>query len=108
MATDASPGTLLRQWRERRRRTQLDLALDAGISARHLSFVETGRSQPGAEIILRLAEQLALAFRERNALLPAAGPAPPFPERRLEDPGMAATREALELILSQHEPYPAM
>ncbi|MFL5866448.1 MAG: helix-turn-helix domain-containing protein [Thermoleophilaceae bacterium] len=101
-------GPLLRQWRERRRRTQQDLALDAGISARHLSFVETGRSKPGAEIILRLAEQLDVPFRERNDLLLAAGHAPAFPERSLEDPELASVRDALELILTEHEPYPAV
>jgi transcriptional regulator with XRE-family HTH domain len=101
-------GMLLRQWRERRRRTQLDLALDAGISARHLSFVETGRSHPGAEVITRIAEQLALPLRERNRLLLAAGHAPAFPERSLEDPEMRPTKAALELILAQHEPFPAM
>ena len=99
---------MLRRWRERRRRTQLDLALDAGISARHLSFVETGRSRPGADIILRVADQLDIPFRERNALLLAAGHAPAFPDRSLEDPAMAPTREALDLILAHHEPYPAM
>lgn len=99
---------MLREWRERRRRSQLDLALDAGISSRHLSFVETGRSRPGADIILRLAAQLDIPFRERNALLLAAGHAPAFPDRGLQDPAMAPTREALELILAHHEPYPAM
>jgi transcriptional regulator with XRE-family HTH domain len=86
----------------------LDLALDAGISARHLSFVETGRSKPGAEVILRLAEQLELPLRERNRLLLAAGHAPAFPDRALEDPQMRPTRAVLELVLAQHEPYPAM
>jgi transcriptional regulator with XRE-family HTH domain len=99
---------MLREWRERRRRTQLDLALDARISARHLSFVETGRSNPGADIILRIAEQLEVPFRERNELLLAAGHAPAFPERPLHDPEMAATRSTLESILTRHEPYPAM
>ncbi len=111
MATDtpdAPIGALLRRWRERRRRTQLDLALDAGISARHLSFVETGRSKPGAEIILRIAERLELPLRERNRLLLAAGHAPAFPARPLQDPEMRPTRAALELILAEHEPYPAM
>jgi transcriptional regulator with XRE-family HTH domain len=107
-AADAPVGTLLRRWRERRRRTQLDLALDAGVSARHLSFVETGRSKPGAEIILRLAEQLDLPLRERNRLLLAAGHAPAFADRSLQDPEMRPTAAALELILAQHEPYPAM
>lgn len=111
MATDAPDvpiGTLLRQWRERRRRTQLDLALDAGISARHLSFVETGRSKPGAEIILRIGERLELPLRERNRLLLAAGHAPAFADRSLQDREMRPTKAALELILAQHEPYPAM
>ncbi len=107
-ALDAPIGTLLRQWRERRRRTQLDLALDAGISARHLSFVETGRSKPGSEIILRISEHLDLPLRERNRLLLAAGHAPAFPDRSLQEPGMRPTKAALELILAQHEPYPAL
>jgi transcriptional regulator with XRE-family HTH domain len=111
MATDQSQpavGSLLRQWRERRRVTQLDLALDAGISARHLSFVETGRSKPGREILLRALEQLKVPFREQNRLLLAAGHAPAFPERSLDDPDLAPIREALDLILSGHEPYPAV
>jgi transcriptional regulator with XRE-family HTH domain len=107
-APDAPIGTLLREWRERRRRTQLDLALDAGISARHLSFVETGRSTPGADIIVRISERLELPLRERNRLLLAAGYAPAFPDRSLHDPEMQPTRAVLELILAQHEPYPAM
>ncbi len=101
-------GPLLREWRKRRRRTQLDLALDAGISARHLSFVETGRSTPSAEMVLLLAEQLEVPFRERNHLLLAAGHAPAFPERSLGDPELAPVREALDLILTGHEPYPAL
>jgi transcriptional regulator with XRE-family HTH domain len=111
MATVSSQprvGPLLREWRKRRRRTQLDLALDAGISARHLSFVETGRSAPSAEMVLLLAEQLEVPFRERNHLLLAAGYAPAFPERSLEDPALAPVREALDLILTGHEPYPAV
>src|ERR1700726_710405 len=107
-APDAPIGVLLREWRERRRRTQLDLALDAGVSARHLSFVETGRSRPGAEVILRIAEHLELPLRERNRLLLAAGYAPAFPDRPLEAPEMRPTKRALEEILAQHEPYPAM
>jgi hypothetical protein len=78
------------------------------VSARHLSFVETGRSKPGAEIILRLAEHLELPLRERNRLLLAAGHAPAFPDRSLQHPAMGATAATLELILAQHEPYPAM
>jgi transcriptional regulator with XRE-family HTH domain len=101
-------GSLLREWRERRRQTQLDLALNAGISARHLSFVETGRSTPSAEMVLRLAEKLEVPFRERNHLLLTAGYAPVFPERSLGDPELAAVREALDLILTGHEPYPAV
>jgi transcriptional regulator with XRE-family HTH domain len=101
-------GSLLRQWRERRRVTQLDLALDAGISARHLSFVETGRSKPGREMLLGVLEQLKVPFREQNRLLLAAGHAPAFPERSLEDPDLAPVREALDVILSGHEPYPAV
>ncbi|TMC49341.1 MAG: helix-turn-helix transcriptional regulator [Chloroflexi bacterium] len=101
-------GPLLREWRRRRRRTQLDLALEAGISARHLSFVETGRSTPSPETVLRLAEQLGVPFRERNLLLLAAGHAPAFPQRSLDDPDMAPVREALELILTGHMPYPAV
>ena len=111
MATVSSQpriGPLLREWRTRRRRTQLDLALDAGISARHLSFVETGRSTPSAEMVLLLAEQLEVPFRDRNQLLLAAGHAPAFPERALEDPELAPVREALDLVLTRHEPYPAL
>ena len=101
-------GSLLRQWRERRRVTQLELALDAGISARHLSFVETGRSKPGREMLLRALEQLEVPLREQNRLLLAAGHAPAYPERSFEDPDLAPVRDALDLILSSHEPYPAV
>jgi transcriptional regulator with XRE-family HTH domain len=101
-------GPLLREWRERRRLTQLELALDAGISARHLSFVETGRSKPGRDMLLRILEQLEVPFREQNRLLLAAGHAPAFPERSLDGPELAPVREALELILTGHEPYPAV
>ena len=101
-------GPLLREWRDRRRLSQLELALDADISARHLSFVETGRSRPSAEMVLRLAERLQVPLRERNHLLLAAGYAPAFPERSLEDPDMAPVQEALDRILAAHEPYPAL
>jgi transcriptional regulator with XRE-family HTH domain len=101
-------GPLLREWRKRRGRTQLDVALDAGISARHLSFLETGRSKPSPEMVLVLAEQLEVPFRERNQLLLAAGYAPAIPERPLGDPELAPVREALEVILTGHEPYPAV
>lgn len=105
---NGSAGSLLREWRGRRRLTQLELALDAGISARHLSFVETGRSKPGREMILAVAEQLQIPFRERNHLLLAAGHAPAFPERPLAAPELAPVREALDRILAAHEPYPAV
>ena len=110
MATAATPplGQLLRTWRQRRRLSQLALALDAEISSRHLSFVETGRSQPSREMVLRLAEQLDVPRRERNALLLAAGYAPVFPERPLDDPALAGARRAVELVLAGHEPYPAL
>lgn len=101
-------GALLRQWRERRRMTQLELALDAGISARHLSFVETGRSKPGREMLLGVLEQLKVPFREQNQILLAAGHAPAYPERPLDDPDLTPVRDALDAILSGHEPYPAV
>ncbi len=101
-------GPLLREWRKLRRRTQLDLALDAGISARHLSFVETGRSRPSPEMVLLLSEQLEVPLRERNQLLLAAGHAPAIPEHSIEDPELAPVREALDLILAAQEPYPAV
>lgn len=105
---DVGVGPLLREWRERRRLTQLELALEAGVSTRHLSFVETGRSKPGRELLLRVAERLEIPFREQNQLLLAAGHAPAFPQRSLEDPALAPVREALDRILSAHEPYPAV
>jgi transcriptional regulator with XRE-family HTH domain len=109
-AAGSRPGTgaLLREWRTRRRLTQLDLALGAGISTRHLSFVETGRSRPGREMLLRVLEQLEVPFRERNRLLLSAGHAPAYPERALDDPDLAPVRDALRLILAGHEPYPAV
>lgn len=101
-------GDHLRQWRQHRRLSQLDLAQDAEISTRHLSFVETGRSVPSREMVLRLAERLDIPLRERNALLVAAGYAPMYHERPLDDPALAAARQAVELILKSHEPYPAL
>jgi transcriptional regulator with XRE-family HTH domain len=101
-------GALLRDWRQRRRMSQLDLALEAEVSARHLSFVETGRSRPSREMVLRLAERLGIPPREQNALLVAAGYAPVFPERPLGSPELAAARAAVELILAGHEPVPAL
>jgi len=101
-------GSMLRKWREQRRLTQLEVALDAGISARHLSFVETGRSKPGRAMLLSVAERLAIPYRERNEILLAAGYAPAFPERSLDDPALAPVRAALDRILAAHEPYPAI
>ncbi|MBH1938240.1 helix-turn-helix transcriptional regulator [Streptomyces sp. AV19] len=109
-ATAGAPtvGTLLRAWRDRRRMSQLELALRAGSSARHISFIETGRSRPSREMILRLADHLDVPVRERNALLVAAGYAPHFPERPLGDPAMHELRACLELLLRGHEPFPAL
>jgi transcriptional regulator with XRE-family HTH domain len=101
-------GPLLREWRERRRLTQLELALESGVSARHVSFVETGRSKPGRDMLLRVADQLEIPFRERNELLLAAGHAPAFPERRFDDAELEPVRAALDRILAAHEPYPAI
>src|SRR6478735_5061889 len=98
-------GTLLRDWRQRRRLSQLDLALHADVSARHISFLETGRAQPSREMLLRLAEQLDVPLRDRNALLLAAGFAPVYRETGLDDPAMGAAREAIQLVLAGHEPY---
>lgn len=88
--------------------TQLELALGAGISARHLSFVETGRSTPGRELLLRVAEQLEMPYRERNQILLAAGHAPAFPERRLQDADLAPVQLAVDRILDTHQPFPAI
>jgi transcriptional regulator with XRE-family HTH domain len=101
-------GDLVREWRQRRRLSQLDLALDADISPRHLSFLETGRSTPSREMVLRLAERLEVPLRERNTLLLAAGYAPAFRERPLTDPEMASARQAVDLVLAGHEPFPAL
>src|SRR5215475_15314267 len=90
-------GHLLREWRQRRRLSQLDLACDAGISTRHLSFVETGRAHPSRDMLLLLSEQLDVPVRERNVLLVAAGFAPIFPERALDDPALAPARAAIDL-----------
>ena len=101
-------GALLRAWRQRRRLSQLDLALEAEVSQRHLSFVESGRAAPSREMVLRLAERLAVPLRERNALLLAAGYAPCFAERALDDPAMGAARAAVEAILKAHLSCPAL
>jgi transcriptional regulator with XRE-family HTH domain len=109
MLTPARPiGDLLREWRQRRRMSQLDLALTAEVSTRHLSFVESGRAQPSREMVLNLAERLDVPLRERNVLLVAAGFAPVFRERSLEDPALATQRKAIDLVLKGHEPYPAL
>src|SRR6185437_7923650 len=105
MTASPSPfGEQLRRWRRHRRQSQLDLALDAEISTRHLSFLETGRAAPSREMVLRLSEQLDLPLRERNAMLNAAGFAPLFHERPLSDDTMAPARRAVELVLKGHEP----
>ena len=101
-------GSLLREWRERRRLSQFDLALQAGVSSRHLSFVETGRSRPSAEMVLRLAEQLDVPLRDRNQLLLAAGYAPAFAQRELDAPELGPVRDAIDQLLRAHEPYPAL
>ncbi len=104
----APVGAQLRHWRQRKRRSQLDLALDAGISQRHLSFVESGRARPSRDMVLHLAETLQVPLRERNALLLAAGFAPFYGERRLDDPALAAARATIETILRAHGPNPAL
>ncbi|MCX2926844.1 helix-turn-helix domain-containing protein [Streptomyces sp. NEAU-W12] len=101
-------GPLLRAWREQRRVSQLELALRADSSARHISFVETGRSRPSEEMVLRLAEHLDVPVRERNALLLAAGYAPRFPETPLDSPALEALREGIERLIAGYEPYPAL
>lgn len=106
--TTTGVGSLLREWRDRRRISQLELALRADSSARHISFIETGRSRPSQEMVLRLAEHLDVPVRERNALLIAAGYAPTFPETPLDDPSMAALRSGMECLLTGYEPFPAL
>lgn len=101
-------GPMLREWRRRRRLSQLDLALEAGISARHLSFVETGRARPSAEMVLLLAEHLDVPLRSRNELLLLAGHAPRYAQQELEAPEMQPVRDALDTILRGHEPNPAL
>ncbi|TDG03732.1 XRE family transcriptional regulator [Paraburkholderia guartelaensis] len=107
-AARLSIGEMLRDWRTRRRMSQLLLATEAEISTRHLSFVESGRALPSREMVMHLAEQLDVPLRERNALLVAAGYAPLYRERALDDPQLAAAREAVDLVLRGHEPYPAV
>jgi transcriptional regulator with XRE-family HTH domain len=104
----ATVGPLLRSWRERRRLSQLELALRADSSARHISFVETGRSRPSQGMVLRLAEHLDIPVRDRNSLLVAAGYAPAYPETPLHDPAMDALRSGLDRLLTAYEPNPAL
>lgn len=105
---DVSVGVLLRQWRQRRRLSQLALALEADVSARHLSFLETGRASPSRDMVLHLADTLDVPLRERNHLLLAAGFAPCYPVRPLDDPEMAPIRAALSTVLAGLQPYPAL
>ena len=109
IVSEARPvGDLLRQWRLRRRKSQLALATQANVSTRHLSFLETGRSDPSREMVLALAEELEVPLRDRNALLIAAGFAPIFPERALSDPTLESARRVVEIVLSAYEPFPAL
>lgn len=103
-----SVGDHLRHWRQLRHLSQQDLALDADLSTRHLSCVETGKASPSRELVLRLCERLAVPLRERNAWLVAAGFAPMYREHRLDDPAMLAARRAIQHILDRHEPWPAV
>jgi len=106
--TARSIGDHLREWRQRRRMSQLDLALEADISQRHLSFIESGRSTPSREMLLHLAERLGVPLRDRNPLLLAAGFAPVFAERALDDPALEPARRAIDMVLKGHEPFPAI
>jgi transcriptional regulator with XRE-family HTH domain len=101
-------GQLLRRWRDQRRLSQMELALDAEVSTRHLSFVETGRSRPSREMVVRLAEHLDVPLRERNELLLAAGYAPAYPQSAMDEDRMEAVRTAVRQVLTGHEPYPAL
>ncbi|MFI6725740.1 helix-turn-helix transcriptional regulator [Streptomyces sp. R-74717] len=108
VALDTGVGPLLRSWREQRRISQLELALRADSSARHISFIETGRSRPSEDLILRLAEHLDIPVRERNALLVVAGYAPRYAQTALDDPALGALREGMERLLQGYDPYPAL
>lgn len=107
-AGPASFGDHLRTWRQQRHLSQLELADEADISTRHVSFMETGRTNPSRDMVLRLCERLAIPLRERNALLVAAGYAPMYRERALDDPALTAARQAVERVLKGHEPCPAI
>ena len=108
MPTARPVGDILRDWRQRRRLSQLTLALEANVSTRHLSFVESGRSTPSREMLLNLCEHLEIPLRERNRMLLAAGYAPGYEERSLTAPELRAAQQAVELVLSGHEPFPAV
>ncbi|GAA5156873.1 helix-turn-helix transcriptional regulator [Pseudonocardia eucalypti] len=108
VTTQPTVGDLLRKWRQHRRLSQLDLSIQADISTRHLSFVETGRSAPSRDMVMHLAEQLDLPLRERNQMLMAAGYAPVYQERALDTAPMAVIRDAVRQVLLGHEPYPAI
>jgi transcriptional regulator with XRE-family HTH domain len=101
-------GALMREWRQRRRLSQLDLAIEAGVSARHVSFIETGRSSPSRAMVLRLADVLGIPLREQNQLLLSAGLAPEYRERSLDDPDMAAVRHGVERVLAAYHPFPCV
>ncbi|MGL4241763.1 MAG: helix-turn-helix domain-containing protein [Beijerinckiaceae bacterium] len=107
-APEQTFGDHLRRWRMTRRLSQLDCALDAEISQKHLSFIESGRSRPSREMVLRLAEALRVPLRETNRMMLAAGYAPAYAERQLDDPALTAARAAIELIIKGHEPFPAL
>lgn len=108
MIVSREVGPLLREWRRRRRRSHLDLSVEAEVSTRHLSFVETGRSRPSRELLIHLAEHLEVPLRERNRLLLAAGYAPVYRETPLDDPSMAPVRTAIDQVLEGHSPHPAL
>ncbi len=101
-------GELIRDWRQRRHLTQLDLASMAETSTRHVSFIETGRSLPSRVMLMRLAERLEVPLRERNVLMTAAGLAPVYRQRPLDDPALQQARAAIDMVLTGHEPYPAV
>ncbi|MFS8113670.1 helix-turn-helix transcriptional regulator [Rhizobium jaguaris] len=103
-----SLGDYLREWRQRRHLSQLEFSLEAEISQRHLSFIESGRALPSREMLIHLAERLGVPLRDRNPMLLAAGFAPVFPERSLDDPALAPARRAIDIILKGHEPFPAL
>jgi transcriptional regulator with XRE-family HTH domain len=108
LVSHATVGVMLREWRARRRVSQLDLSLSVGVSARHLSFIETGRSRPSPEMVLALAEGLDIPLRERNTLLLAAGFAPRYQSRPLEDAASSPARDAVQRLLEAHDPYPGI